>query len=80
MNWPIVLENIGVFAIASGLLAWLIKSLVGHSLSRDLETFKAQLQKVREVEMERAKNRFTVGATSHTRSIVCSVRFISRGF
>lgn len=69
MNWPTVLENISVFAITSGLLVWLMKSLVGHSLSRDLETFKAQLQKMHEVEMEHFKNRFTVGATSHMADI-----------
>jgi hypothetical protein len=65
MNWPSVLENIGVFAIASGLLAWLVKSLVGQSFARDLKVFELNLQKSHAFEMEEAKNRLTVGATSH---------------
>jgi hypothetical protein len=69
MNWLSVLENIGVFGVASGLLAWLMKSLVGQSLARDLEAFKANLQRAHAVEMEEAKNRFTVGATSHMANV-----------
>lgn len=65
MNWLTVFQSIGVFAVASGLLAWLIKSLVGHSLSRDLEVFKASLGKAHAIELEQVRNRFTVGATSH---------------
>jgi hypothetical protein len=65
MNWPSVLENLGVFGIASGLLTWLIKSLLKQSLARELEKFKGDLQQAHAVEMEEAKNRFTVGATSH---------------
>jgi hypothetical protein len=65
MNWFTVFENVGMFAIASGLLTWLIKELVTHSLSRDLEMFKAELAKAHAIQMEEAKNRFTVGAMSH---------------
>lgn len=69
MNWPSVLENIGVFAVASGLLAWLIKSLVKQSLARDLEAFKSALARAQAIEIEEAKNRFTVGATSHMANV-----------
>lgn len=65
MHWLSLLQNIGLFAIASGLLAWLVKSLVSQSLVRDLEAYKANLQKVNAIQIEEAKNRFTVGATSH---------------
>src|SRR5271155_5806952 len=65
MNWLTLLENVGAFGIASGLLAWLTKALVAHSLSRDLEVFKVELQKAHAVQMEEAKNRFAVGAMSH---------------
>jgi hypothetical protein len=47
------------------LLAWLVKALVSQSLSRDLEAFKAELKRAHAIEMEEARNRFTVGATSH---------------
>ena len=65
MNWLALLENVGIFGIASGLLAWLIKNLVTHSLSRELEMFRAELKMAHAVQMEEAKNRFTVGAMSH---------------
>ena len=64
-----MLQNIGVFAIASGLLAWLIKQLVSQSLKHDLETFRAELARAHSFQMEEAKNRFTIGATSHMASV-----------
>jgi hypothetical protein len=69
MNSLSVLESVGMFGIASGLLAWLVKSLVGQSLARDLKAFELNLQKAHAVEMEEAKNRFTVGATSHMANV-----------
>jgi hypothetical protein len=65
MNWLTVIQNISFFAVASGLLTWLIKKLVDQSLKRDLEAFKAELAQAHAVQMEEAKNRFTIGATSH---------------
>ena len=69
MNWLSVLQNIGVFAIGSGLLVWLIQSLAKRALDRDLEAFKHGLRKAHEIEMEEAKNRFTVGAASHMANV-----------
>ena len=69
MNWQSVVEAIGVFGLASGLLAWLIRSLVKQALDRDIETFKHELRKAHEIQMEEAKNRFTVGATSHMANV-----------
>jgi len=69
MNWLTVVENVGTFGVASGLLAWMIKVLLTHSLSRDLEVFKAELQKAHAIQMEDAKNRFTVGAMSHMAAV-----------
>jgi hypothetical protein len=65
MNWQTVVEAIGIFGVGSGLLAWLIRSLVKQALDRDIEIFKHELRKAHEIQMEEAKNRFTVGATSH---------------
>jgi len=65
MNWLTVLQNVGFFAVASGLLTWLIKKLVDQSLKRDLEAFKAELAQAHAIHMEEAKNRFTIGAMSH---------------
>jgi hypothetical protein len=69
MNWPSLLENVSMFSVASGLLAWLAKELVTHSLSRDLEAFKAELEKAHAIQIEDAKNRFTVGAMSHMATV-----------
>jgi hypothetical protein len=69
MNWSSAFEQVGIFAIASGLLVWLMKALVGQSLARDIEVFKAELQSVHAHELEDTKNRFTVGATSHMANI-----------
>jgi hypothetical protein len=69
VNWTGAFEQIGVFAIASGLVVWLIKALAGQSLARDIETFKAGIQKVHAGQLEDAKNRFTVGATSHMANV-----------
>ena len=44
MNWVDLLQKLGTFAIASGLLLWAIKSLVSQSLARDIEKFKADLR------------------------------------
>ena len=65
MNWQTLLEVIGVFGVGSGLLTWLIKSVVKQALDRDIEVFKHELRRAHELQMEEAKNRFTVGATSH---------------
>jgi hypothetical protein len=69
VNWTSAFEQVGIFAIASGQLVWLIKALVGQSLARDIETFKAELQKVHADQLEEAKNHFTVGATSHMANV-----------
>jgi hypothetical protein len=69
MNWLAFFQNVGSFGIASGLLAWLIKSVVSQSLARELEIFKAQLSKAQAVELQESANRFTLGATSHMASV-----------
>jgi hypothetical protein len=69
MNWQTLLQSIGIFAVGSGLLTWLIQSLAKQALDRDLEAFQHGLRKAHEMEMEEAKNRFTVGATSHMANV-----------
>lgn len=52
MNWLTVLQDLGAFAIASGLLTWLIRKLVSQSLARDLEAFKAGLTRATAIDLE----------------------------
>jgi hypothetical protein len=65
MDLLTVVRDVAIFAVASGLLTWLIKKLVDQSLKRDLEKFKAELAQTHAAQMQEAKNRFTIGATSH---------------
>jgi hypothetical protein len=69
MNWQTI-QDVGMFAVASGLLTWLIRSLAKHALDQDLEALKHGLRRTHEIEMEEAKNRFVVGATSHMANVV----------
>lgn len=44
MDWNNFIQNIGVFGVGSGILAYLIKQLFAISINRDLEKFKSDLQ------------------------------------
>jgi hypothetical protein len=55
IDWNQVVAAVGSFAVGAGLLAWLIRALVKQALSRDLEQYKADLVKERNVEMERLR-------------------------
>lgn len=70
MNWQAIAEALGVFGIGSGLIAWLIRGLIKHALDKDLKAFENRLRVAHETEIEEAKNRFTVGATSHMANVL----------
>lgn len=40
-----LLQNLGYFGVASAAIAWLVKSLFGHMMIKDVERFKADLNK-----------------------------------
>ncbi len=46
MNWELVAQNVGMFAAGSGILALLIRSVLGSLLKKDIEKFKHDLSKV----------------------------------
>jgi hypothetical protein len=60
-----VLESVGKFAIATGLLVWLIRSIVTQLLSRDLEKYKGQLNTTHAAEVERLKADLRAAAFEH---------------
>ena len=60
-----VLKFLGIFGIGSAALAWLLRSLFGHLLSRDMERFKAQLQAQYDMEVERLRNDLNKAAFEH---------------
>jgi hypothetical protein len=65
MNWLSVVENIGTFGIASGLLVWLVKSLTKQSLARDLEKFKAILRREHAAEIAQLKSDLRAASFEH---------------
>jgi len=43
LYWQELLKSLGGFAVLASTLAYLIKTIITHSLSKDMETFKAHL-------------------------------------
>jgi len=60
-----IIESVGIFGIASSLIVWVLKALVKHVLSVEVELLKAGLEKASAIQMREAKNRFDIGTTSH---------------
>jgi hypothetical protein len=68
-----MLEEIGKFVAAtfvvSGILAWLIRSLVTHLLSKDVESYKQALQSQAGIELEKLKHELRLAATEHEKQV-----------
>jgi hypothetical protein len=45
MNWGDLIKDLGIFAIASGFISWIIKLYIQKSFDKDLEKFKSTLEK-----------------------------------
>ncbi len=58
MNWTTVLSLIGGSAAFFAAAAWLVRSLVQHLLSKDVERFKADLQAQHQIALEHSKAEF----------------------
>jgi hypothetical protein len=65
MNWLAVFENIGIFAIGSGLLVWLFRSLISQALARDIEGYKVKLATEHSVAIEKLKADLRAAAFEH---------------
>lgn len=62
-----VLESVGKFAIGTGLLVWLIRSIVTQLLARDIEKYKGQLNATHVAEIERLKADLHAASFEHER-------------
>jgi len=56
---------IGGIAVASGIFAWLIKTIISHWLEKDVQGFKASLQSQTQLEIEKTKHELEKIATEH---------------
>ena len=60
-----IFESLGMFLIASGVLAFLIRSFFSHQLLKDIERFKAELQQKSQLEIEQFKSALELTAFEH---------------
>lgn len=45
MDWLTLIQNLGIFSITGGLIAWLIRRLFQQFFEKDLDKFKVDLLK-----------------------------------
>ena len=55
MNWETIINTLGGTAILVTAVAWLVRSLIGQYLNKDIERFKAKLQAQSDKEIESIK-------------------------
>src|SRR5262245_28272523 len=63
--WQELIKYLGSAVILTGALACLAKGLTKHILSKDLATYKAQLEATAKEELERLKGQLQVAAKEH---------------
>lgn len=57
-----LVKTLGTVAIVIGAAAWLTRSIITHILSRNIETYKAELKRETDKEIERLKSRLQIAA------------------
>src|ERR1043165_8182915 len=60
-----VIKFVGGTAVIGGLIVWLIRSVVLHVLSKDVETYKNQLQNESAATLERLRHQLRLAAAEH---------------
>lgn len=60
-----LLEILGTATILVGAVAWVVRSLAAHVLSRDVESFKERLRAESEAELERLRHSLRMIAAEH---------------
>lgn len=65
INWQEIITALGGGTIFLGIVAWLIRSIIAHWMTRDVETFKARLQKESDKEIEQLKSALQITASEH---------------
>lgn len=60
-----IITAIGGTAIMLTAVGWLVRSLIGQYLSKDLESYKEKLRSQSQLELENLKNKLAINAASH---------------
>jgi hypothetical protein len=64
-----VLKFLGGAAIVLAAVGWLVRSLVSHFLSKDVESYKGRLQSQATIELERLRHSLRLIASEHEKQI-----------
>ena len=64
-----VIKFLGGTAIVVAAVGWLVRSLIGHFLSKDVESFKQRVQSESAVELERLRHSLRLIASEHEKQI-----------
>lgn len=60
-----LLKTVGTAAAVAGAFAWLTKSIITHFLSRNIESYKVELKRQSDREIEEVKSRLQIVASEH---------------
>jgi hypothetical protein len=63
--WPELIKSLGGFAILAAASAWLIKSIITHFLSKDVEAYKSRIASESAKEIEQFKAQLQMMAREH---------------
>jgi hypothetical protein len=64
-----VIKFLGGTTVVIAAVAWLVRSLIGHFLSKDVESFKQRLQSESTVELERLRHSLRLIASEHEKQM-----------
>lgn len=64
-----IIKFLGGTTIAIAAIAWLVRSLIGHFLSKDVESFKQHLQSESSLELERLRHSLRLVAFEHEKQV-----------
>lgn len=65
INWRVLLTTLGGGTAILGAVAWLIRTVLNHALTRDAEAFKARLKADTDIEAEKLKSSLQIVAFEH---------------
>lgn len=74
MDWMAITSQLGTFALGSGALAWLAKTITTHRLTIETETFKATLKADHDSQLEKLRAELRVAADREVEALKAELR------